>query len=61
MANEFAVAAHVRGNQQTSLRHGLERLQRCYQVGQTHRLARVDQHIDEGCNSDGPPNAAPGL
>ena len=47
VADQLAVAADVGGDEHASLRHRLERLQRRDQLGQAHRLARIDEHVDQ--------------
>ena len=45
--DQFLVAADVGRHHQPPLRHRFQRLQRGDQFGQPHRVARVDQHVDQ--------------
>src|SRR3569832_1289723 len=47
VSDQLAVTAHVGRDYQTTLRHCLQRLQRCEKLGETHREPRIYQHIDE--------------
>src|SRR3569833_2448059 len=47
VSDQLAVTAHVGRDYQTTLRHCLQRLQRCDKLCETHREPWIYQHIDE--------------
>ncbi len=47
VADELAMAPDVRGDEELPHRHGFERLQRRYRLGEPHCEARVDEDVDE--------------
>ena len=47
IGNELAMAADIRSDECPSLRHRFERLQRCDELCQPDRAARVGENIDE--------------